>query len=79
MDEVDPGGPLSDDKLRELLRLLGRYAWHELDQWENWRIESSYGPVHVLLTRGRMPDWPEEAFTTVWPLPPRLAEPPARS
>lgn len=74
VETVDPGGRLTDAELRELARLLARYASHDLDQWENWRIETSHGPVYMLLTRGLMPDWPEEAFTTVWPLPPRLAE-----
>jgi hypothetical protein len=27
-----------------------------------------------VLTRGLMPDWPDEAFTTIWPLPPHLAD-----
>jgi hypothetical protein len=73
---VDPGGRLTDAELGELARLLARYTSHDLDQWENWRIETSYGPVYLLLTREVMPGWPEEeAFTTVWPLPPRLARP----
>jgi hypothetical protein len=71
---MDPGGRLTDAELGELARLLARYATHDLDQWENWRIETGYGPVYVLLTREVMPGWPEEeVFTTVWPLPPRLA------
>jgi hypothetical protein len=74
VETVDPGGPLSDDEVRDLDRLLARFAEHELDQWENWRINTSYGPVYVTLTRGLMPDWSDEWFTTVWPLPPHLAE-----
>jgi hypothetical protein len=74
VDTVDPGGRLTDAELGELARLLARYAANDLDQWENWRIETSHGPVYLLLTRMVMPGWPEEgAFTTVWPLPPHLA------
>lgn len=73
METVDPGGRLTDAELRELVRLLARYANHDLDQWENWRVETRHGPVYVLLARGLMPDGPQEAFTTVWPLPAHLA------
>jgi hypothetical protein len=41
---------------------------------QNWRIQTSYGPVYLALTRGLIPDWPDETFTTVWPLSPHLAE-----
>jgi hypothetical protein len=54
------------------MRLLARFAEHELDQWDNRRIGTSSGPVYVTITRGLMPDWPDEAFTTTWPLPPHL-------
>jgi hypothetical protein len=70
----DPGGRLSDAELGDLMRLLARFASHDLDQWENWRIQTSYGPVYVLITNALPPDWPDEAFTTTWPLPPHLAE-----
>lgn len=77
MEAANPGGPLSAAESRELMRLLARFAEHDLVQWENWRILTTYGPVYVTLTRGLMPDWPDEAFTTTWPLPPHLdqAEP----
>jgi hypothetical protein len=64
---------LSHAEVRDLARLLARFAEHELDQWENWQIHTSYGPVYALVTRGRVPDWPDEAFTTIWPLPAHLA------
>jgi len=70
----DPGGRLSDAELRDLARLLARFVSHDLDQWENWRIQTSYGPVFVSITNQLMAGWPEETFTTIWPLPPRLAE-----
>ena len=34
MESEDPGGPLSDPELRELIRLLARYSERELDQWD---------------------------------------------
>jgi hypothetical protein len=70
----DPGGELSEAELRDLLRLLARYVTRDLDQWENWRFQTSHGPVYVAITRALFPDWPDAAFTTVWPLPSRLAE-----
>jgi hypothetical protein len=70
----DPGGPLSDAEVRDMTRLLARFVSHDLDQWENWRLQTSYGPVYVLVTNELPPDWPDEAFTTIWPLPPHLVE-----
>lgn len=72
--ETELGGRLSDEERRELLQLLARFVSHDLDQWENWRIETSYGPVYVAIGNQLWPGWPDEAFTTVWPLPPHLVE-----
>jgi len=72
---VDAGGRPSDAELRDLARLLARFVSHDLDQWENWRLETSYGPVFVTITNGLMPGVPEEVFTTIWPLPPNLEGP----
>jgi hypothetical protein len=69
--EPPAGGPLSDDEVRQLTFLLARFAAHELDQFENWRIETQYGPVFVAMTNRLPPDWPVEAFATIWPLPPK--------
>ena len=38
MEIEDPGGSLSDEELRELFRLLTRYATRGLDQWDAWKI-----------------------------------------
>ena len=70
----DPGGPLSDAELRELMRLLARYAERELDVWDGWKIHTSYEPVYVIMTQGLPPGWSDEAFTTTWPLPAHLKE-----
>ncbi|GAA4729505.1 hypothetical protein Prum_091130 [Phytohabitans rumicis] len=75
---ADVGGRLTEAELRDLAQLLARYASHDLDQWDNWRIETSHhGPVYVTIANSLHPGWPEEAFTTIWPLPPRLTEDPA--
>lgn len=38
---MEPGGPLSDTELRKLTRLLARFVSHDLDPWENWRVDTS--------------------------------------
>lgn len=65
----DADGPLTDVELRDFLRLLGRFAEYELDQFENWRIPTSYGSVYLAMTRSLWPGFPEEAFDPV-SLPP---------
>ena len=75
METDDPGGPLSEAEFRDLVRLLARYAEHELDQWNFWKVSTSYGPVYVQLHRGLPSGWPDEEdrlFSTVWPLPAHL-------
>jgi hypothetical protein len=74
MESEDPGRPLSEAELRELIRLLARYAEHELDQWDSWKIHTSYGPVYMLMSRELLPGWKDQAFTTIWPLPAHLEE-----
>ncbi|SBT50006.1 hypothetical protein [Micromonospora narathiwatensis] len=74
MESPDPGGPLSDAEVQELTRLLARLASHDLDQWENWRIDTSHGPVFMSISRKLLPGWPEDAFTTIWPMPGHLAK-----
>jgi hypothetical protein len=81
MDVEDPGGPLSDEELRELFRLLARYVTRELSQWDAWKIRQprgpepyEYEPVYVVISRGLLPNWRDETFTTIWPLPAQLRE-----
>ncbi|GAA3735519.1 hypothetical protein [Micromonospora maritima] len=69
MESVDPGGPLTDAEVRELVRLLARFASHDLDQWENWRVDTPHGPVFMTVSRKVPPDWPEDAFVPIWPPP----------
>ena len=77
MESEDPGGSLSDGEPRELARLLARYAERELDQFDLWKLHTSYGPVYVQMSNGLPSGWPDEAdksFTTIWPLPAHLRE-----
>ena len=54
--------------------LLTRYSWHELDQWENCKVELPYTCVYVSIANKLPPGAPDDAFATIWPLPPHLAE-----
>jgi hypothetical protein len=74
MEGIDPGGPLSDPEFRELVRLLARYAEHELDQWDGWKFRTSYEPVYMFMSRGLGPGWHDDKFTPIWPLPAHLQE-----
>lgn len=77
MEGEDPGGPLSDQEFREMVRLLARFAERELDQGDLWKFHTSYGPVYMLISRALPHGWPEEtdnSFTTIWPLPAHLQE-----
>ncbi|MEU4241040.1 hypothetical protein [Actinoplanes sp. NPDC026619] len=69
-----PGERLNDAELRDLVRLLARYAEHDLDQFDNWQIETAYGPVYVAISRELAPGWPAEAFAPIWPPLPHTAK-----
>lgn len=75
VDSADVGGGLSDAEFRELVRLLVRFAEHDLDQWAQWQLRTSDGPIYVQVLRELLePDWHEEAFAVIWPLPAHLSE-----
>lgn len=69
-----PGGPLADSEVATMFRLLARFAEHDLDQWDNWRLDTSYGTVYINVSRALGPGWQDDAFTPVWPLLPRFKE-----
>jgi hypothetical protein len=69
MDAHVDGRPLSDVDLRTLAELLARYAANHLDQWELWRIQTSYGPVYVNLSVQLPGGATESAYATIWPWP----------
>jgi hypothetical protein len=68
----NPGGRLSRSELRELNRLLARFAEHDLDQWATWQLQTTYGPVYVVISNELAPGDAPENYTTIWPLPPHL-------
>lgn len=71
MTDVNDGA-LTNDEFTRLVGFLARYVSHELDQFEHWRIETSYGPVYISMTNALPPGSTEDAFAAVWPLPDRL-------
>jgi hypothetical protein len=56
---------LSEFEWRLLRVLLQRYADHDLDQWNAWQFDTSYGPVFVRLTRELAAGESAEAFQRV--------------
>jgi hypothetical protein len=58
-------GSLTAGELEVLRGLLQRFAEHELDQFDHWRFDTSYGAVFVSFTRKLPPEWSAEAFTPV--------------
>jgi hypothetical protein len=63
---------LSDTELRDLMRLLRHHANTSMDQWERWRLPSSFGPVFVEM---RMSPHPGEDETTYIDMVKWLQEP----
>jgi hypothetical protein len=74
LEGPSPGGPLTDDEIRNLAILLARYAAHDLDQWDLWRVATPNGWVFIELTNSLRADAGSDAYQTIWPLPERLAE-----
>lgn len=74
--EPPVGGPIRDDDARALAELLARWAIHELDQFDHWKVETPDGPVYVQIANQLMPGVAEEVYTTIWPLPSRLRQSP---
>jgi hypothetical protein len=56
---------LTASELEQLRALLQRFAEHDLDQHENLRFDTCYGPVFVLFTRRLPAGWPAAVFTPV--------------
>ena len=53
---------MSADELEQFARLLYQYAETELDQWDNWRLDTEIGPVYVSMSMELLPDWSDRAF-----------------
>jgi hypothetical protein len=56
---------MSADETEQLARLLYRYAETELDQFDNWRLDTEIGPVYVSMSMELLPDWSDRAFDPV--------------
>jgi hypothetical protein len=56
---------MSEEEAGHLARLLYQYAETELDQFDNWRLDTAHGPVYVSMTRALLPGRSEQAFDRV--------------
>jgi hypothetical protein len=56
---------MSAEESEQLVGLLYRYAETELDQWDNWRLDTEAGPVYVSMSMALLPDWSDRAFDPV--------------
>jgi hypothetical protein len=56
---------MSADESEQFVRLLYRYAETELDQWDNWLLDTEVGPVYVSVSMALLPDWSDRAFDRV--------------
>lgn len=56
---------MSAQESEQLVKLLYRYAETELDQWDNWRLDTEIGPVYVSMSMELLPDWSDRAFDPV--------------
>jgi hypothetical protein len=68
-----PGGRLSDAELIELASLLARFAVHDLDQFEHWRLVMPYGAACVTMAVRPVDGVADELYTTIWPPPDHLS------
>lgn len=42
---------LTDEEHKQMMRLLYRFATHELDQFENVKFDTKYGKVFITISR----------------------------
>jgi hypothetical protein len=56
---------MSADESEQFVRLLYRYTETELDQWDNWLLDTEIGPVYVSMSMALLPDWSDQAFDRV--------------
>jgi hypothetical protein len=72
--DVEVGPRLSDDELRQLIRLLARYCNHDLNQFADLRLTLPWGEAYVSISNALPPGHPRDAYTEVWPFPPKLVD-----
>lgn len=69
-EPASAGPPLTDEDLRELSRLLARYAEHEIDQFDHWKVRvPRWGTAYIEIALEKHPDIDESVYTEIWPLP----------
>ena len=56
---------MNADEAEQFVRLLYRCAETELDQWDNWLLDTEVGPVYVSMSMALLPDWSDQAFDRV--------------
>jgi hypothetical protein len=56
---------LTASEVEHLRTLLQRFTEYDLDQFDNWRFDTSHDPAFVQLARERQPGVPAEAFTSL--------------
>jgi hypothetical protein len=54
---------LTKEEFSEMLRLLKRHAETDMDQWAEWKLESSRGTIYIMVSNA--PLQPEEFYNDV--------------
>lgn len=54
---------LSDAEFKQMLNLISRYASTEMDQWEAWKIDSSFSKIYVDISMKPESPGAEESYT----------------
>jgi hypothetical protein len=57
---LDSRQKLSEEEFKEMIQMLNRYVESEMDQWELWKFNSSFGSVYVNVSM--KPDASEDAY-----------------
>lgn len=57
--------PLDEAEFAELLKFLRRYSETNMDQWEMWRMPTSFGQVYVEVRRSPSPGLDDTAYLSV--------------
>lgn len=61
-------GQLSEDEMRDLMRLLRRHAETSMDQLERWRLSTTFGQVFIEMRMTPQPGSGETSYEdmTYW-------------
>ena len=61
---MDNPKKLTDEELDTMFQLVKRYTTTEMDQWDLWKFDTTFGKVYFSLTR-EVPDSEKEAYTDI--------------